>query len=458
VAPRRQARDTGAYLVRVAFGSTLLINLVLVRLRRAVARPRRAGVRRGATEPRARLRQVVTALAVLSSSRSKGDDDDDSRRAGGGGGGGGFRLSFRFLNVPAALLGDFCFWDTSDVQRRRRMLWTDRDYEMGFLEARARARWRTWRGASALRRMTDADPPPRMLFYLAPQSVFSVVFGDGDPNAGFERERWAAVGAYIRSSGGCVAAEELAPFLEPPPLLRGAATSLAGTSAFEDESFMLPALTRFNGVPEVTPAGGIVYCFPDLRPTGAAPQAAEKRSFSAPLHLREAGWEFSRAPGPNARPAILLGVADAAGVIYLTAMLRSPDVLAQAGADTVAALTWLLPGLQAYAVLLFAIPAARWAWQQRRNEEIEARNTARYEASRMLWWQNLPPAVEAKIEAARAAAGREHVTEDRVVFSSDDASDGAAASAQAADEAADFERRLRERERSRGSDAPRKGL
>ena len=82
------------------------------------------------------------------------------------------------------------------------------------------------------------------------EAVFSFVFGDGDPNAEFERRRWALVGLAIQRNDGALAAEQLAPFLDRPEESLGT----------EDESFVLPALTRFGGAPEVDPeTNEIVY-------------------------------------------------------------------------------------------------------------------------------------------------------------------------------------------------------
>jgi hypothetical protein len=76
---------------------------------------------------------VVTAITVLLSSRSS--DSRDDRRGGGGmrvrgGGGGGFGFSPRLF--------DFYFWDPYYMQRRRTMMREDPQYEMGFLEVRAK--------------------------------------------------------------------------------------------------------------------------------------------------------------------------------------------------------------------------------------------------------------------------------------------------------------------------------
>jgi hypothetical protein len=46
------------------------------------------------------------------------------------------------------------------------------------------------------------------------EAVTSFVFGDGDPNEGFEQARWAAVAERIQELGGVVSAEEMRPFLD----------------------------------------------------------------------------------------------------------------------------------------------------------------------------------------------------------------------------------------------------
>ena len=78
------------------------------------------------------------------------------------------------------------------------------------------------------------------------------------------------VAQRIRSSGGVVVAEELAPLLvRPPTEPRNIAVTTAAsvpaapavTETVVDESFMLPVAIQFNGAPQVTPAGNIVYVF-----------------------------------------------------------------------------------------------------------------------------------------------------------------------------------------------------
>lgn len=94
---------------------------------------------------------VFTALTVLASSR-----DDNNGRGGRGGGGGYYGGGPRFYFDLTDLLW---YWDPFYYRRRRERLAAQRGNEgMNFLEA-----------------------------------IFSWVFGDGDPNADFDKKRWQAV-------------------------------------------------------------------------------------------------------------------------------------------------------------------------------------------------------------------------------------------------------------------------
>ena len=95
------------------------------------------------------------------------------------------------------------------------------------------------------------------------ESVFSYVFGDGDPNGDVEERRLALVAEMIRENGGAVTAEQLAPFCDdiPMPVADG---KLGEERAYVDESFVLPIVTQLDGLPQITEDGDIVYTFPEL--------------------------------------------------------------------------------------------------------------------------------------------------------------------------------------------------
>ncbi|WP_287127757.1 hypothetical protein [Candidatus Cyanaurora vandensis] len=83
------------------------------------------------------------------------------------------------------------------------------------------------------------------------EGVFSFLFGDGDPNANLEELRWQQVARTIRSNQGVIAAEQVLPFLDTP--------------TDEREDYMLPVLVKFDGQPQVSEQGGLVYQFPQLQ-------------------------------------------------------------------------------------------------------------------------------------------------------------------------------------------------
>ena len=83
------------------------------------------------------------------------------------------------------------------------------------------------------------------------------------------------VGRYIQSRGGVVTAEELAPYLDPPE----------PTADDEiDESYVVPALVRFGGSPEVDDRGNLLYRFESKVPLlAAAPPLRSKRTLCSIL-------------------------------------------------------------------------------------------------------------------------------------------------------------------------------
>ncbi len=169
---------------------------------------------------------VWSAVFVLSSSQQR----DDRRGGGGFGGGGGRGGGGLYLWVDP--LDWLLFWDPRYARRQRAR--ADRGDRLSFLEA-----------------------------------VFSFVFGDGDPNEGFPRRRWRALAAHVRRLGGVVAAEELAPFLDPPRLPRDARTGrILGDDLILSSDFggvdrtrrrARPARPRRPHTPHRAAAHGVAY-------------------------------------------------------------------------------------------------------------------------------------------------------------------------------------------------------
>lgn len=124
---------------------------------------------------------AIAALAIAASSSdnnnrggfSFGGGDSNREYNGGGGGGGGF---FMWIDPWPMMYGN--------SSRRQRM-------------------------------PVEGEKDTRGLggFF---EDAFSIVFGGGSPNEGFDEERWRAVGERIAINGGVIAGELILPLLDLP--------------------------------------------------------------------------------------------------------------------------------------------------------------------------------------------------------------------------------------------------
>mmetsp|Transcript_2297 Transcript_2297/g.5477 ORF Transcript_2297/g.5477 Transcript_2297/m.5477 type:complete len:530 (-) Transcript_2297:107-1696(-) len=338
---------------------------------------------------------IYSALIVLSSSGSSDRDRDDRRSessfgdGGFSGGGGGFGFGFGptlwygpspfdlFFYRPYYTYGGYDYYDEGAKPK------------MGFLE-----------------------------------SVYSLVFGDGDPNADREQKVLAAVAATARRSNGVLTAEQLAPLLAPPECRR------AREAINVDESWVLSTLTRLNGRPEVTPDGQIVYVFDDLQTTAGKGRQGEK----PPAILEEAEVPFSLAEDDQLLLAGLLGAVNLGGAAYLGVQLASlPAGLALPG--FLGLVKTAYPALLAYAIGFIAAPAVRYFGLSSTNAEIQQRNENRQEWLRVLKSGN----VDGKLAQARKfkKSMRQISASDSVYSTASSAAEQGTSS-----DMADFDRRL----------------
>ncbi|KQJ99730.1 uncharacterized protein At5g03900, chloroplastic isoform X2 [Brachypodium distachyon] len=328
-----KAKEVGAYVVRVSFGTALVASIVLV---------------------------YTTIIAIISSSS---DEDNRGRR----------RRSYgSTIFLPTDL---FWYLDAGSSRRRR----VENENGMNFIE-----------------------------------SVFSFVFGDGDPNDGLEERRWKMIGQYISSNGGVVTAEELAPYLDVP-----APSELSK----DDESFILPVLLRFQGHPEVDEQGNILYRFPSLQRTASSKGGGSREyvgtKWSAMFSgvekfMEEKPWEFSKANASERAMVAGLGGLNLFGVIILGNLLKQMTVT-PGGLISFAA--QLFPLLQIYAGSFFAIPLFRWFLLRKTNDDISRRNKAREERAQELV---LPePSLRRKLLSARDMAQRKVITPEEIVYTTE---------------------------------------
>lgn len=233
--------------------------------------------------------------------------------------------------------------------------------------------------------------PNRMGFL---ESVFSFLFGDGDPNTDIEERRWQIVAGTIRSNSGVVVAEQLAPYLED--------------ASTENEDFVLPALVKFDGQPEVSEQGEIVYRFPALQL-----QAAERRTPERlPDSLSERLWQFSRASGGQIALAVGLGVLNFVGAWFVFFALQ--EVVLPPDFEFLVAVA---PVLVVYGTFFLGIPAVRYAILQWLNNGIKARNERRSVFSRQL--RELNAQLRQKLEFARRYGERKVIGADDIIYTTE---------------------------------------
>lgn len=266
------------------------------------------------------------------------------------------------------------------------------------------------------------------------ESVFSFVFGDGDPNQGIEEERWKLIGEYIASNGGVVTAEELAPYLD------------VQTKDEVDESYMLPVLLRFDGQPDVDEEGNILYRFPSLQRTASSTKAGRKEYVGirwsnwegkVKKFFEEKKWRFSKTSLAERAMVIGFGGLNLFGVLVLTGMLME---MPGRPSGLISFVAGLLPALQVYASSFFIIPLVRWFLISGRNAEIEKRNRARKQRAQAL---ELPdPSLRRKLLNARDMAQRTVIGKERIIYSTEKDFD------EQDYEAREWEKRFQELERS----------
>ncbi len=223
------------------------------------------------------------------------------------------------------------------------------------------------------------------------EAVFSVLFGDGNPNADLEQRRWSYIGNLIHRQRGVAIAEQIAPYLD----------DLGQGYDREYENYMLPVLTKFNGIPEVSPTGGLVYHFPDLQTTL---KDAPDRSSRVPKALRERKWKFTKATPEQTNWSIALFTANLVGIGVLSVLLKGLAGIWVGGALVILAL---------YGAGLVIIPACRYVWVKGQDRQVRKRNHLRSQQANLLQQNELVPE---KLAYARQFAKQHRITDRDIIY------------------------------------------
>ncbi len=175
------------------------------------------------------------------------------------------------------------------------------------------------------------------------------------------------------------------------------------------QDYMLPVLLKFNGLPEVSPEGDIVYRFPELQVA-----AAKRRRETMPGVLQENLWRFSRAGSGQLMLAGGLGVVNL--LLWLVVAPNVPLLAAELGVGS--GLIGLgVSALLAYAVLFLAVPTIRWFTLKKRNIAVEGRNRQRQQYGTAL----TKPSAELtrKLAFAETFAAEEIVDRDQTIYTTE---------------------------------------
>jgi len=267
---------------------------------------------------------IVLAIFLLMTASSR--EGEDNRRRGGG---------INIFWFPNMWVGNPFWADPYPYERRRS------------------------RAGSGRRPQTQLEDTEEMNFL---EAVYSFLFGDGDPNGDLEAERMRLIGQVIRQNNGVIVAEQVLPYLDVPY-----------RESVEQEDFMVPILLAFDGQPEVSPEGYILYRFPELQISAAAKDSKESRT-SLPSWLKERLWRFSRAGSGQITLALAFGIFNFVGAWWLELFAR-PALLSIGGLGAlIANLLWLMV---IYGTLFLVVPGVRWFVLQRRNQRVTERNAWR---------------------------------------------------------------------------------
>ncbi|WP_299415028.1 hypothetical protein [Acaryochloris sp. IP29b_bin.148] len=231
------------------------------------------------------------------------------------------------------------------------------------------------------------------------EAIFSFLFGDGNPNANLEDRRWQAIGSVIRNNGGAVTGEQLAPYLEVSDHQR------------DSEDYVIPVLTHFDGRPEVSPQGEIIYHFPTLQSTAKAHQQQSRSTY-----LQEYPWKFSQADSGQILLAIGLGGLNLVGAAVLWSLLRDGSVAIQLG-GLVGFVYSIFGVLVAYGIGFLGIPLLRYFWIQGRNRKIEARNQQRQACTVAL--SQLNPTLQQKIRYAQTFSAQSVISSENLAYTTE---------------------------------------
>ncbi|MEB3191183.1 MAG: hypothetical protein VKL42_12650 [Snowella sp.] len=350
------------YLIRISFGIILIISIIVMFL--AI---------------------LAILIAVLIAVNSK-DGDSDS---------GGDRGGFNFVLPPIDIFWIFNFTPNYYQREPEEVSKHKNSKSVNTLETFSSVSNYHQQEPKKISKHENPKNPKSMNFL---ESIFSFLFGDGDPNRELEERRWQTIGSLIRNEGGVIAAEQVAPYLDN-----------VTSSNQETEDYILPVLARFNGYPQVSDQGDLIYYFPELQVT------AKKRTLTAiSSYLNEKRWQFSQADSGQIMLSLGLGTVNIVLALMLGGLLREYG----AGVAIASLIQPVYGVLLIYAIAFLAIPLGRYFWLQWQNQGIDSRNQKRQAKAE---WLTLPnPKFRQKLQFAEDFAAEKVITAADIAYRTDE--------------------------------------
>jgi hypothetical protein len=228
-------------------------------------------------------------------------------------------------------------------------------------------------------------------FKLFCVKCFSQLFGEGNPNKNIDEMKWQLIARLIEDRGYALICEQMSPYTGSDP---------------DDESGALPVLVRFNGTPEVTDSGNIVYVFPSLQAV-----IADDDQHDLPDFLEEAEWVESRFSNKEREPVGQLGLINLVGSWALWLWNRSSD-------------GWHIPivfdVICVYGNAFLAVMIVRYFINDKLNKRISLRNEQRRAYAKRL--SRPTDELRSKLhEASQFKLSKTHIESNDIVYATDKA-------------------------------------
>ncbi len=199
---------------------------------------------------------------------------------------------------------------------------------------------------------------------------YSFLFGEGDPNKDFDDEKWKLLAQVIRLNEGVVLPEHLSPYTGEDP---------------DDEKMLFAILAKFNGMPQVSNTGNIMYVFPSMQ------KRSEITSYGLlPPLLERKRWTFTTLKKDELKKVMGMGALNFVMALTACIFLVRPSNLNSA--------SFLFLFLCFYALLFMTIPALRLLYTFEKNRMVTKKNERTRQYESLLG--NPPAALAQRLEEA----------------------------------------------------------